>query len=124
MVNKAIVVGRLTRDPELKETSSSKVCSFSIATNEKWTDKSGEKHERVEFHRIIAWGRLAEICAEYLRKGSTAFVEGKLRTHEYEKDGVKRFSTEIQADEVKFLDSAGSQKPQESGSGFNPGMFG
>ncbi len=108
-VNKVILIGNLGGAPELRYTPSGKaVASFRIATSEQWTGKSGEKEERTEWHRIVAWGRLGEICGEYLRKGSKVYVEGKLQTRSWEdKEGTKRFTTEIIASTMQMLDSAG-----------------
>ena len=108
-VNKAIVVGRLGRDPEVRYTPSGMaVANFSVATSEEWKDKdSGEKKERTEWHRIVAWRRLGEICGEYLRKGSQVYIEGKIQTREWEdRDGVKRYTTEIVAQTMQMLGSA------------------
>ena len=114
-VNKAIVVGHLGKDPEVKfTTGGSAVCNFSIATTEKFKDKSGANQERTEWHRIVVWGKLAEICGEYLKKGSQAYVEGILRTREWEKDGIKRYSTEINATTVQFLGGGKSKTSPES----------
>ena len=104
MVNKVILVGNLGRDPELKHLPSGQgICQFSIATSESYTDKGGQKQEKTEWHRIVAWEKLGEVCARYLGKGSKVYVEGKLQTREYEKDGQKHYQTEIVAREVKFL---------------------
>jgi len=104
MVNKVILVGNLGRDPELKHLPSGQaICQFSIATSESYTDKGGQKQEKTEWHRIVAWEKLAEVCGKYLGKGSKVYVEGKLQTREYEKDGQKHYQTEIVAREVKFL---------------------
>jgi single-strand DNA-binding protein len=107
MINKAILVGRLGSDPEVRYTPSGMaVANFNIATNEKWKDKgSGEMKERTEWHRIVAWGRLGEICGEYLAKGKMVYVEGRLQTRSWEKDGVTRYTTEIVAQEMKMLDA-------------------
>jgi single-strand DNA-binding protein len=114
-VNKAIVVGNLGKDVEMRFLNDGKaVANFSVATSEKW-EKDGQKKERTEWHRIVAWGKLGELCGQYLSKGSKCYVEGKLQTREYEKDGVKRYSTEIVASEVMFLsEKAGSSKPAAS----------
>lgn len=108
-VNKAIVLGRLGGDPELRYTQSNQaVATFSLATSEKWTDKtSGERKESTEWHRIVVWGKQAENVAQYLKKGSQAYVEGRLQTRTWEKDGTKRSTTEIVAEKVVFLDSKG-----------------
>jgi single-strand DNA-binding protein len=105
-VNKTIILGRLGQDPELKYTPSGKaVCNFSVATSETWTDKSsGQKQERTEWHRVVVWGKLAELCNQYLSKGRQAFVEGKLQTRSWDdKDGNKRYTTEINAETVQFI---------------------
>lgn len=104
-INKAIIVGRLGRDPELRYTpDGTAVANFSVATSEEWKDKnSGEKKERTEWHRIVAWRRLGEICGEYLSKGRQVYIEGKLQTRNWEQDGVTRYTTEIIATDVQFL---------------------
>ena len=102
-INKAIVFGNLTRDPELRALpSGAQVCSFSIATNRTYKKADGQKQEEVEFHNIVVFGRQAENCAQYLKKGSTAYVEGRIKTRSWEKDGVKHYKTEINADTVQF----------------------
>ena len=109
-VNKAILVGNLGRDPELRQTPSGQnVCNFTLATSETWTDKSGERVERTEWHRIVAWGKTGELCAQYLSKGRTVYVEGRIQTREWEdKDGNKRYTTEINAQNVNFIGPRGS----------------
>ncbi len=104
-VNKVILVGNLGADPELRYTPSGQpVANFRIATSESWTDKQGQKQERTEWHRIVAWGKLAELCGEYLKKGRQVYIEGKLQTRQWEdRDKNKRFTTEIQAREITFL---------------------
>ena len=104
-VNKAILVGNLGRDPELRQTPNGQsVVNFTLATSETWTDKSGERVERTEWHRIVAWGRTAEMCNQYLSKGRTVYVEGRIQTREWEdKDGNKRYTTEINANTVNFI---------------------
>ncbi len=112
-INKAILIGRLGSDPEVRYTpSGDAVANFSIATSEEWKDaNSGEKKERTEWHRIVAWRRLGEICGEYLSKGRQVYVEGRIQTNTWEdKEGNKRYTTEIVANTVQFLggrDSAG-----------------
>jgi single-strand DNA-binding protein len=114
VVNKAIILGRVGQNPEVKQTpGGATVTNFSVATNEKWTDKSGEKHERTEWHRIVVWGKLAELCGQYLTKGRQAYIEGRLQTREWEKDGQKHHTTEINADSVVFL-SGGEREEQQS----------
>lgn len=119
-LNRAQIIGNLTRDPELRQTSSGQsVTSFSIATNRVWKDPNGEKKEEVEFHNIVAWGRLAEICSQYLGKGRKVYVDGRLRTRDWEtQDGSKRRTTEIIAENMIMLDRA----PQGGGNtgGFTP----
>jgi single-strand DNA-binding protein len=118
-VNKVIVIGNLGRDPELRYTQSGQaVANFTVATNENWTNKAGEREERTEWHRVVAWGRVAELCAEYLAKGRTVYVEGRLQTREWEdKEGQKRRSTEIVAQTVQFL---GGRGPGAGGPGRAP----
>lgn len=104
-VNKVILLGRLGQDPELKYTpGGSPVCNFSLATTESWTDKSGQKQEKTEWHRVVVWGKLAELCNQYLAKGRQAFLEGRLQTRAWDdKDGNKRYTTEILASTVQFI---------------------
>src|SRR4051812_34391256 len=106
-LNKAMIIGRLGKDPEVRYTQGGQaVASFSVATDHKWTNKSGEKQEKTEWHRIKAWGKLAELAGEYLSKGRQVYVEGRIETSEYtDKEGVKKYSTEINAQEIQFLDS-------------------
>lgn len=129
-VNKVILVGRLGADVELKYTPSNRpVCNLSIATSEQWKDKAtGEKKEKTEWHRCQVWGELAEVCAKFLSKGRQVYVEGKLQTREYEKDGQRRFSTEIVVSNVVFLGSgegkgqgAGQHREENAGSGKRSG---
>lgn len=120
-VNKVQIIGTLGRDPEMKYLpSGSAVVSVSVATDESYNDKnSGQKVEKTEWHRMTAFGKLAEIIGQYLKKGSKAYFEGKLRTNEYEKDGIKRYSTEIVISEMMMLDSQqqgqATQQPQQGG---------
>ena len=104
-INKVILVGNLGADPETRYTpSGTAITSIRIATSESWKDKTtGEQQERTEWHRIEFFGRIAEIAGEYLKKGRQVYVEGKLRTDEYEKDGIKRYSTKVIADEMQML---------------------
>ena len=115
-INKVIVLGRLGQDPEMKAVGSSTVTRLNIATSEKWTDKNGQKQERTEWHRVVVWGKLAELCAKYLAKGRLAYIEGKLQTRSWEDNGIKKYSTEIIASTVQFLDSKDSQAASSSGS--------
>ena len=106
-VNKAILIGRLGADPELRHTTGgTPVANFNIATDEGWTDGSGEKQERTEWHSIVAWSRSAEMCSEYLSKGSRVYIEGRIQTRSWEgPDGVKKYKTEIVARHVEMLDT-------------------
>lgn len=105
-VNKVILIGNLTRDPEVRFMPNGEaVCNFSIACNETWKDKDGEKHEKVEFINIVMYRKLAEIAGEYLKKGRPAYIEGRLQTRKWEKDGVTRYSTEVIADSMQMLGS-------------------
>lgn len=112
MLNKVILIGNLTRDPELRYIPSGQaVASFGLATNRRWTDPSGEKKEETEFHEIVAWGKLAEICNQILSKGRRTYIEGRLRTRSWEApDGTKRTRVEIIASDMKVLD----YKPKEA----------
>lgn len=104
-VNRIMLLGRLGRDPELRYTSEgAPVVSLSVATDEQWKDKNGEKQQKTEWHRVVAWNKLAELCAEYLAKGRQVYVEGKLQTRQWEdKEGNKKITTEIVASSVVFL---------------------
>jgi single-strand DNA-binding protein len=108
-VNKVILIGNLGADPEVRFTPGGQaVANFRIATNESWVDKQGQKQERTEWHRIVAWGKLAELCGEYLKKGRQAYVEGRLQTREWtDKEGKKNYTTEIVANTVQFLGGGG-----------------
>lgn len=113
-VNKVILIGRLGQDPELKYTpNGTPVVNFNIATNYAWTDKKGKKQTGVDWHRIIAWNKLGEICAEYLAKGRQVYVEGKLKTRSWEKDGRRNYITEVVASDVQFL-SAKNNRDERS----------
>ncbi len=118
-VNKAIVIGRLGVDPEVRYTQNGRaVANFSLATSEEWKDKeTGEKRERTEWHRIVAWGRLGEICGQYLAKGRQVYIEGRLQTRSWEKDGVTRYTTEIVASDMQMLEPKGSAPQQAGGTG-------
>jgi len=104
-INKAVIVGRLGKDPELKELPNGSVTNFTVATSEKWS-KDGEEKERTEWHRISCFGKLAELTSKYLSKGRQVYVEGKLRTRSYDKDGITHYTTDIIADRVEFLGDA------------------
>jgi single-strand DNA-binding protein len=117
-VNKVILVGRLGRDPEVRYTpSGDPVANFSIATSKEWKDRdTGEKQERTEWHKIVAWRRLGEICGEYLHKGSQVYIEGELQTREWEdRDGNRRFTTEIVAQIMQMLGSPSRGERMEPG---------
>lgn len=118
-VNKVILIGNLGGDPEVRYTTSgSAVATFSIATSEEWKDRtSGEKQSRTEWHRVVAFGRLGEICGEYLHKGKQVYVEGRLQTRSWEdKDGNTRYTTEIVAREMQMLGPAPGRQSQGQGS--------
>lgn len=117
-LNRAQIIGNLTRDPELRNTTGGQsVCNFSVATSSQWTDQSGQKQERTEYHPVVAWGKLAEICSQYLGKGRKVYIEGRLQTREWETpDAQKRQRTEIVADNMIMLDKAG-QGPVPGASG-------
>ena len=118
MVNKVILVGNLGADPDMSYTQSGTAkAAMRVATTEKWTDKEGKKQEKTEWHRVIAWGRLGEICGEYLAKGRQAYFEGKLQTREWEdKEGNKKWTTEVVAFSMQMLGGKAS-----SGGGGQPG---
>ncbi len=107
-INKVILIGRLGADPELRYTPGGKaVASLRLATSEQWTGKDGEKTEKTEWHRVVAWGRLGEICGEYLKKGSQVYIEGRLQTRSWEdREGGKRYTTEIIALTMQMLGPA------------------
>lgn len=109
-LNKAMIIGRLGQDPDVRYTqSNTAVANLSVATSERYKDKSGEWKENTEWHRVVAWGRLAEICQEYLKKGSQVYIEGPIQTRSWEdKDGQTKYTTEIKALTMTMLDSKGS----------------
>lgn len=108
-LNKAMIIGNLTRDPEVRTTPSGQnVASFSVATSLTWTDNAGQQQKKTEFHNIVAWRKLAEICGQYLKKGSKVYIEGRLQTTDWTgQDGVKKYRTEIVAENMIMLDRAG-----------------
>jgi len=114
-----MLIGNLGSDPELRNTATGQsVATFNIATNRKWTDKSGQNQEQTEWHRIVVWGRQAENCQQYLSKGRQVYIEGRLQTRQWDdKDGNKRYTTEIVAQSVQFLNSGGRGQTDDSGSG-------
>ena len=104
-LNKAQIIGNLTREPELKQTATGQsVCTLGVATNRTWNDSNGEKRDEAEFHNVVCWGKLAEICSEYLKKGAKVFFEGRLQTRNWEDEsGVKHYRTEIVANDMIML---------------------
>mgnify|MGYP001619773314 CR=1 FL=1 len=129
-VNKALLLGHLGADPEVRYTDGGQaVANFRMATSESWTDKAGNRQEKTEWHRIVVWGRTAENVGQYLKKGREVFVEGRIETREWtDKDGQKRWSTEIKADRVVFVGGGGGESresreeaPREAGRGASGG---
>ncbi|HXA17139.1 MAG TPA: single-stranded DNA-binding protein [Thermoanaerobaculia bacterium] len=119
-VNRVILVGRLGKDPEIRSIpSGTSVAKFSLATDERFTDKNGEKQERTEWHNVVAWGKLAEICGQYLRKGKLVFIEGSIRTESWDdkETGVKKYRTEIIAKDMQMLEKKGDDEGGYSGGG-------
>ncbi len=118
-LNRAIIIGNLTRDPELKALPSGiKVCSFSLATNRVWKDKNGAKQESVDYHNIVVFGRQAETAGQYLKKGSSALVEGRMQTRSWDgQDGQKKYRTEIVADRVQFGNRSSGSSSQSATKG-------
>jgi single-strand DNA-binding protein len=116
-VNKVILVGNLGADPELKYTPSNRaLCNLRIATTEVYKDKSGQRQEKTEWHRVTVWGDSAQNCAKYLAKGRSVYIEGRLQTRTYDKDGQKHYATDVVADRVVFLGGGGAAAG-ESGAG-------
>lgn len=119
-LNKAMIIGNLGKDPDTRYMpNGSAVTAFSVATNEKWKDKqTGEEKEQVEWHRVVLFGRIAEVAAEYLKKGSSVYIEGKMQTRKWDdKDGVTRYTTEIVGREMKMLGTKGSGGPPHPAEG-------
>jgi len=112
-LNRAQVIGNITRDPELRQTpNGTSVCSFAVATNSRWKGSDGQWQERVEFHNIVCWGKLAEIAGQYARKGAKIYIDGRIQTRDWTgDDGVKRYRTEIVAENLILLDSKGGSAP-------------
>lgn len=117
-----MIIGNLTRDPEVRSTpSGASVASFSVATNMIWTDQSGQRQEKVEFHNVVAWRKLADICGQYLKKGSKVYIEGRLQTRDWTgQDGIKRNRTEIIAENMIMLDRPASGNASRSSYGDAP----
>lgn len=109
-LNKAMIIGRLTRDPESRATpQGSNVASFSVATNFSWKDQSGNRQDKTEYHNVVAWRKLADICTQYLKKGSKVYIEGRMQTRSWDdQQGQKKYRTEIIADNMIMLDSKGA----------------
>ena len=123
MVNKVILIGRLGKDPEIRSTPGGQtVTKFSLATDERYTDRAGEKQERTEWHNIVAWGKLGEICGQYLRKGKLVYIDGAIRTESWDdkESGQKKYKTTIVADNMKMLDRKGDS-PEEGAGGSDSG---
>lgn len=122
-VNKVILVGRLGRDPEIRYfQDGTAVCNFSIATSEEWTDNAtGEKREKTEWHRIVAFRKLGEVCGQYLAKGRQVYVEGRLQTRSWEQDGQTRYTTEIVASTVQFLGGRDNNNAYQGQGDYNSG---
>lgn len=120
-INKVIIIGRLGADPEVKTVSGDNtVARLSVATSENWTDKNGQKQERTEWHRIVVWGKLAELCGRYLSKGRQVYAEGRLQTRSWEdQQGQKRYSTEIVATNIQFLGGGASASADTMSGGAN-----
>ena len=122
-VNKVILVGRLGRDPETRYTGGGQaVANFSVATDESYKDRNGERQKRTEWHRITAWGKLAEICQQYLKKGTMVYIEGRIQSREWQdKEGQKRTSFDIVANTMKMLSSRGDAAAAAAGGGMGGG---
>ncbi len=121
-INKVMLIGRLGADPEMKTVSNgNNVTRFSLATSESWVDRNGEKQERTEWHRVVVWGRVAEICAKHLAKGRQCFVEGRLQTRSWEdQQGQKRYTTEVVANNVQFLGAPSDRTSSHSNASGDP----
>jgi single-strand DNA-binding protein len=127
MINKVILVGRLGKDPEIRSTpQGSTVAKFTVATDEKFTDREGNKQERTEWHNIAAWGKLGEICGQYLKKGKLVYIEGSIRTDSWDdkESGQKKYRTEIIANTMKMLDRRGDEGGGGGGGGYDRGSYG
>lgn len=118
-INKVLLIGRMGADPEVKTvTGGNTVARLSVATSENWKDREGQKQERTEWHRVVVWGKLAELCGKYLSKGRQVYVEGRLQTRSWEdQQGQKRYTTEIVANTVQFLGAAGAGAGASQSSG-------
>lgn len=123
-VNKAILLGRLTRDPEVKNVKGLDIANFAIATSKEWKNEAGEKQEKAEFHNCVAFKKTAELVGKYLTKGRQVYVEGELQTRSWddEKSGAKKYKTEIVVNSIQFLGDAKSSQPQEKSDGHAPSV--
>ena len=124
MINKVILVGRLGKDPEIRSTpQGNTVAKFTLATDEKFTDRAGEKQERTEWHNIVAWGKLGEICGQYLKKGKLVYIEGSIRTDSWDdkESGQKKYRTEIVANTMKMLGRRGGEGGGGGGGSYDRG---
>lgn len=126
-LNKAMVFGNLTRDPEMKSLPSGmQVCSFSLATNRVYNDRDGKRQEIADYHNVVVFGKQAENCSKYLTKGSSTYVEGRMQTRSWEKDGQKQYRTEVIADRVQFgpkNSGGGTQTPDSKGNDQNSSVL-
>lgn len=113
-LNKVMLIGNLGKDPVNKAVGSTNVCEFSIATTEKWKDKTGQKQEKTEWHNIKAWGKTGDICALYLKKGSSVYVEGRTGQETWEKDGAKYYKTVVTCEKMVMLGSKGDGSPRDT----------
>ncbi len=119
-LNRVLIIGNLGSNPEVRSVAGGQtVATFSVATNESWNDKQGQKQERTEWHKIVVWGRQAEFCGQYLQKGSTVFIEGRIQTRSWDdKEGQKRYTTEIVASSVQSIGGRGSMA-SDAGQGYS-----
>jgi single-strand DNA-binding protein len=124
-VNKAIIIGRLGREPEMRRTpGGDAVTTLNIATTERFNDKNGNRQEKTEWHNVVLWKKNAENAGQYLKKGSSVYIEGKLETRSWDDNGTTRYRTEIKGHVMQFLDSRGGGDGQQQGGGFDDGGFG
>jgi single-strand DNA-binding protein len=123
-INKVILVGNLTRDAEVKQTSGGQpIATFGLATNREWVTKDSEHHTSSEFHELVAWGKLADICGQYLKKGKLVYVEGYLKTRSWDTpEGVKKFRTEVVVNDMIMLDKRGKDSESFLGKSLSGGM--
>lgn len=115
-VNKVTLIGRLTKDPEAKDVNGNALSSFSVATSQTWKDKAGEKQEKTEFTNCTVWGKLADICNQYLKKGKLVYIEGRLQTDKYDKEGQTHYNTKVIVNDMKIL----SSKAEDGGTTTQP----